>query len=155
MLSSREFAMFGSSFVIGIGHRQRESVVDELGSAAKAVPHGWVTLSGTLKPSKGLFTSSFWIYNSKKTTRQKSHSWESGLLLSAGIFKATVKCSDRAGCSGISIFPSVTLHCPAGSSCFWLMGCCCCLPGDLLGWDDPTQRIVVTLPCYLTSLFGK
>lgn len=63
--------MFGSSFVIGIGHRQRESVVDELGSAAKAVPHGWVTLSGTLKPRKGLFTSSFWIYNSKKTKRQK------------------------------------------------------------------------------------
>lgn len=61
MLSIREFAMFGSSFVIGIGHRQRECVVDELGSAAKAVPHGWVTLSGTLKPSKGLFTSSFWI----------------------------------------------------------------------------------------------
>lgn len=107
----------------------------------------WVVPSSQAKAFYILFLD---LQLPKRPRGNKSHSWESDLLLSAGIFKATVKDSDRSGCSGLSIFPSVTLHCPVAvhASDSWEDAAVC------LGWDDPIQQIV-TLSCYLTFLFGK
>lgn len=114
-------------------------VMDELGSPAKAAPLGWMSLGGTLRPSEELFTSTFWIYNSEKAKRQESHPCESSLLLSARIFKVTVKGSGRSGCSGTSAFPlAITLHCPVAipASDSWVVAVAC------LGtfWDELTQH---------------
>lgn len=105
--------MWGSSFLVLVGfHGWEECVMDELGCPAKAVPLGWMSLGDSLRPSQGLFTSIFWIYSSKKAKRQESHPSEYCLLLSAGIFKVTVKGRGRSGCSGTSTFLLViTLHC--------------------------------------------
>lgn len=139
MLSHREFVVWGSSFLILVGHGLGECVMDNLGSLTKAAPLGWMSLGGTLRPSQGLFTSSYWIYSSAKAKRQESHPCDSSLLLSAGIFKVTVKGSDTSGCSGMSVFPLViTLHCPVPihASDSWVIAAAC------LGtfWDEMTQH---------------
>ena len=117
-----------SSFLILVGHGWGECVTGKLSSPAKVAPLGWMSLGGTLRPSQGLFTSTFWIYNSEKAKRQESHPCESSLLLSAGIFKVTVKGSGRSGCSGTSVFLLViTFHCPLPihASDSWVIAAAC------------------------------